>query len=286
MWWSHVSLSKELPTVGKCHKFTTMFSPAVFWHGNTDWILVNLCPPPPWLHVQPNAFLFCCKELWAFCYQSSCCCSFVLFPPCESAKAALGFILMERYAFLCSNCVQLLLSFFCFVPMLFQLFASLHTRCSHCLLFALRISHQPCLPPSSMWTFFFPSCFSCIDFVQFDFSKVLTKIGSGRQESTNSESAHKDKVGEGERISGDSEIDEVTPRWKRKIVSEVKRCIEVVLCCTCVWKEFDVNLFSLGPCVINLPFYTFILNISLKCVCVCVRSVCEWERKTSTYLQV
>lgn len=193
-----------------------------------------------------------------------------------------GFLLPKQL--LLQLCAFSSMSFFCFVPMLFQLFASLHTRCSHCLLFALRISHQPCLPPSSLWTFFFPSCFSCIDFVQFDFSMVLTKIGSGRQESTNSESAHKGKVGEGERISGDSEIDEVTPRWKRKIVSEVKRCIEVVLCCTCVWKEFDVNLFSLGPCVINLPFYTFILNISLKCVC--VRSVREWERKTSTYLQV
>lgn len=84
-----------------------------------------------------------------------------------------GFLLPKQL--LLQLCAFSSMSFFCFVPMLFQLFASLHTRCSHCLLFALRISHQPCLPPSSLWTFFFPSCFSCIDFVQFDFSKVLTK---------------------------------------------------------------------------------------------------------------
>lgn len=160
-WWSHVSSSKELPTVGKCHKFTTMFSPAVFWHGNTDWILVNLCPSTPTpCPTKRLPVLLQRKNRWLFVTKAAACCSFVLFPRCKSAKAAVGFILMERDAFLCSNRVPLLLLvFFVSVPMLFQLFASLHTRCSHCLLFALRISHQPCLPPSSVWTFFFPFSF-------------------------------------------------------------------------------------------------------------------------------
>lgn len=161
-WWGHVSSSKELPTVGKCHKFTTMFSPAVFWHGNTDWILVNLCPPP--LHPDsmsnqtPSCFV--AKNRGLFVTKAAACCSFVLFPRCKSANAAVGFIFngTKRLSLFKPRTVTFVVFLFpC--PCCSSSLQRLHTRCSHCLLFALRISHQPCLPPSSVWTFFFPFSF-------------------------------------------------------------------------------------------------------------------------------
>lgn len=160
-WWSHVSSSKELPTVGKCHKFTTMFSPAVFWHGNTDWILVNLCPSTPTpCPTKRLPVLLQRKNRWLFVTKAAACCSFVLFPQCKSAKAAVGFILMERDAFLCSNRVLLLLLFFLFacpccsssLPVCIR--AALTAFCLH---LELAINHV-CLP-SSVWTLFFPFSF-------------------------------------------------------------------------------------------------------------------------------
>lgn len=59
---------------------------------------------------------------------------------------------------------------------------------------------------------------------------------------------------------------------------------DVVLCCTCVWKKnLTIHLFLTGT-IINLPFYTFILNSGSE---LCVWSV--WARGggggASTYLQ-
>lgn len=143
------------------------FFPAVFGHDKTDSILLLFLPTTMF---KPNAFLLYHSQSWAFCYQTSCCCSFVLLPQCKSAEAALGFISRKDSPF----STQTVYSYFHHFSYLIicahvapALCQSAYSLLSLPSVLHLAVSSQPCWPLSSVWTLFLPSCFSCVDSVQF-----------------------------------------------------------------------------------------------------------------------